>query len=185
MTTPDQSPSRFDNYGDFKRVANMRLNEVIRGVPASGGVAIGAGLSVRFAEDYIFDEGEGYGLTHSWPVVAFEPRTGLPIVAVLGENGVFAVTERDYRLVRDDAVVVPASVDDPSGIVEVITGSDRELDYTLPDGSSYRGVVPLWGRRADGSVVALLTADVVPTRRVVERDPSGDITAVVEEAPAD
>lgn len=189
MTDAPQPITRISDFPEpIRQALAETLNETLGGAPGAS-IPVAPGYAVRFHRTWTLgDNPEVYESSWSWPVIAYESRTGSPVVAWTGTNGRFVTfgNSHDYELVREDPpVVVPAEAEGSNGIAEVITGSDRELDYTLPDGSSYRGVVPLWGRRADGSVVALVTADVVPTRRIVERDPSGDIVATVEDAPAD
>ncbi len=130
---------------------------------------------------------EGTTMIATYPVVAWTDD-GDPLIALAATPGTTikngrmgkAATFPDYEL----CVLPPTSRDittaDPTDVVEVIPGSAEKLRYTLPDGVIWEGSVPLWGRRADGSLVALLTAETVPHVRTVERDEHGEITGVVE-----
>lgn len=137
-------------------------------------------------------EGTTTTLTH--PVVAWD-QDGTPLITTSpivegswSQNGrlVLASSFPDYELFVAQPVLAvaaepePAVAPDPHEVVEIVPGSGEELVYSLPDGSTHRGVIPLWGRRADGSVTALLTAETVPLVRTVVRDDQGEISGTVE-----
>lgn len=132
---------------------------------------------------------DGSTITMSYPVVGWTDD-GTPLVitapAARGSssaNGrmVLASSYSGYELYVSTPATRDVPTARPTDVVEVIPGSSEELVYTLPDGSSHRGVIPLWGRRADGSLVALLTAETVPHVRTIERDDRGEIVGVVEQ----
>jgi hypothetical protein len=130
---------------------------------------------------------DGSTITISYPVVGWTDD-GTPLVITApasagstSTNGrmVLATNFPDYQLYVASTRNVPTA--NATDVVEVIPGSSDELVYKLTDGSTHRGVIPLWGRRADGSLVALLTAETVPHVRSVERDEAGEIVGVVEQ----
>lgn len=131
----------------------------------------------------------GTTVTMTFPVVGWA-GDGTPLVAIAGgakSTANYGRMQRADSFERWDLCVSTAvtrtipTADPTDDVVEVIPGSSEQLTYTLPTGERMTGVVPLWGRRGDGSLVALVTAEVVPTVRSIMRDEDGEITGVVEQ----